>query len=101
MRAYKSAIVAVAILVGGTTAASASLVDMSRVQIVAGPSNPGQIIKDLIHDLLKDLRGGRKGPKGGPHSVPGPAAAVGLPFLLAAGGYHLIRRRRRNRDKQD
>jgi hypothetical protein len=101
MRGYKSAVLAVAILVGGATGASASLVDVSRVQIVAGPNNPGQVIKDLIKDLLGKVRGGRNGPNGGPHSVPGPAAAVGLPFLLAAGGYHLIRRRRRNRGKRE
>ncbi len=101
MQRYKSAILAVAILVGGATGASASLVDVSRVQILAGPSNPGDLIRDLIKDLIKDLRGGRGGPSGGPHSVPGPAAAVGLSYLLAAGGYHLIRRRRRNRDKQE
>jgi hypothetical protein len=101
MKRYKSALLAVAILIGGTTGATASMVDVSRVQIVAGPSDPGQIIRDLIKDLLGKLRGDRGGNGGGSHSVPGPAAAVGLPFLLAAGGYHLIRRRRRNRDKQE
>jgi hypothetical protein len=101
MRGYRSAFLAVAILAGGATGASASLVDISRVQIVAGPSNHGQAVKDLIKGLTKDLRGGRHGNSGGPHSVPGPVAAVGLPFLLVAGGYRLIRRRRRNRDKLD
>lgn len=110
MQGYKSAILAAAIVIGGASGASASLVsapvsfvDASRVQIVAGSNNPAGVIKDLIKDLLDQLRGGRNGGGGGngPHSVPGPVAAAGLPFLLAAGGYRLIRRRRRNRNRQD
>ncbi|MGF9763826.1 hypothetical protein AAII07_52805 [Microvirga sp. 0TCS3.31] len=37
---------------------------------------------------------GDKGGKGGSKGVPGPIAGAGLPFLLLAGGYVLVRRYR-------
>jgi hypothetical protein len=44
------------------------------------------------------LAGGRGGHHHGGHhggkGVPGPIAGAGLPFLLIAGGYALVRRRR-------
>lgn len=44
--------------------------------------------------VLGGILGGLFGGGGGGRGAPGPEAAVGLPFLAAAGAYALIRRRR-------